>query len=169
MFSFVKKREKRSDGSKETRMTDDPVFGRMKYIYTWWSLEFTDITMFRKTYHVRCFAASNEKKEPPDDIQRRAFERFLAEKEMIQQDAEKMLTEAFPADGERQIGDIINITGVHISRDGKCGIAAEIKEEYLDDTDLDELGITPDHSFGVLVFPERDIIRSSDIFEDMFS
>ena len=124
--------------------------------------------MFGKTYSVIYSVASNAQKEAPNEVQERAFKKFLAEKEQLQRDAEKIILEEIKLDDSCEISDVINVVEVCISIDGKCGIALEIKEEYLDDIDLDELDITPDNSFGASLFPELKLIKSSDIFDEIF-
>lgn len=165
MFKFFKKNDNLNN--KET-IIENPIFGKLKYVYTWWSFDRIDINMFGKTYSVMYFVASNAQKEAPNEVQQRAFKKFLAEKEQLQRDAEKIILEEIKLDESYEISDVINVVEVCISIDGKCGIAMEIKEEYLDDIDLDELDITPDNSFGVSLFPELKIIKSSDTFDEIF-
>ncbi|MCR5726651.1 MAG: hypothetical protein K6G24_04210 [Lachnospiraceae bacterium] len=167
MFGFFKNDEKEDEKS-ETGIIENPVFGKLKYIHTWWSFDRIDVTMFGKTYSITYSVASNEQKEAPDSIQEETFKRFMSEKEKFQSKVEKVVSEELGLDGTFDIGEVINVTRLCISRDGKCGIEMEIREEYLDEIDLDELDIIPDNSFGVAVLPELYIIKSSDRFSEIF-
>jgi len=140
----------------------------MEYINTWWSDKKVKITLFGEEYSIKYFAASNENKETPNQLQRNTYKHFLEKKDEIIPKIEEILLDQIQNDRSLGIRDILNIAGIYFSRDGKCGLALEIADEYLDEIDLDELGITPDQCFGVSLIPDIFIIKSGDIFAEIF-
>lgn len=163
MFFGRKKTEE-----KNNNIIEDPVLGKMEYINTWWSVNTIEITLFGENRSIKYFAASNDNKEVPNQIQRDSFKNFLERKSEIIPEVEKILREQIKSDGSFDITDILDVAGIYLSRDGKCGLSLEILEEYLDEIDLDELGITPDQCFGLSLIPDIFLIKSGDIFDEMF-
>ena len=165
MFFFSKRNK---EPKEEKLIVDNPVLGKMEYIYDWWSFDHIDVFMFGKKYSVKYVAASNNNQDTPNSIQEDTFKKMLAEKEKWQIDVEQAVLREIKLDPSLEYKDVIDVTGIHISRDGRYGIAMEISEDYLDVVDLDELDITPDECFGVSVFPDLCVIKSGDTFDDIF-
>ncbi len=168
MFSFFKKKKKSADEKTETNIIDSPVFGKMKYIYTWDTIECTDLNIFGNTQEVNFSFATNEQKDAPNDVQEMAFKKFQSEKEKFIKEAEKIVLDFFKPGESFDMSDVITIFGINISLDGKCGIEMKFNEKYLFDFDLDELGIEHGQYFGVSLFPELSLIKSGDEFGKIF-
>lgn len=165
MFFFSK--PKKEEPKKEKLIVDNPVLGKMEHIYYgWWSLDRIDVFMFGKTYSVEYVAASNKNKEFPNSKQEDAFKKIMAEKEKWQVDVEQAVFGEIKLDPSLEYKDVINVEGIHISRDGAYGISMAISDDYSDL--LDELDILPHNIFGVSVFPELYVIKCEDDFDQIF-
>ena len=160
MFSFLKK--KKSKNSIYGKIIDDPVFGKLKFIPSWRKVEPIELSFYGKTLEVDCYALTNAQAEEPNDLQRAAFARFMTEKESLMKDCEKLLTDFFNPADSFDMSDAVFIISIDISREGKCLLFMLFNEQYLFDFDLDELGIEHGQDFGVLLFPELKILRSSE-------
>ena len=158
MFSFLKK--KKSKNSIYGKIIDDPAFGKLKYIPSWRKVEPIEVGFYGKTLEVTCCASTNQQAEEPNDPQRAAFTRFMAEKESLMRDCEKLLTDFFKPEDSFDMSDAVFIISLDISREGKCLLFMLFNEQYLFDFDLDELGIEHGQEFGVLLFPELKLLNS---------
>ena len=117
---------------------------------------------------VNCYADTNERSEEPNEIQKTAFKRFMAEKETLMSETEKILSDFFKPDDSFNMSDVISILSIDINRDGKCGLFTVFNRQYLFDFDLDELGIEHGQEFGVSLFPEMKLLRSFDEYNTYF-
>ena len=68
-------------------------------------------------------------------------------------------------DSKYKIEDVINITGLYLSMDGKYGLSIEIPEEYFDKINAFEILV--ELYFGILIIPDIRIIESDDRFEEI--
>ncbi|MBD5112568.1 MAG: hypothetical protein HDT42_08585 [Ruminococcaceae bacterium] len=166
MFFFSK--PKKEEPKKEELIVDNPVLGKMEYVYNWWSFDRIDVFMFGKKYSVKYYAAAGENKGSPNSEQEDAFKKMLSEREKWQIDVEQAVIREIKLAPSLEYKDVIKVTGIHLSHDGGYGISMEISEEYLDVVDLDELDITPDQCFGVSVFPDLYVIKSHDDFDNIY-
>lgn len=91
---------------------------------------------------------------------------MLAEKEIWQIDVEQAVRKEIVLDSSLEYKDVIDVEGIHLSRDGRYGIGMAITDEYSDMTE--ELGILPHDCFGVSIYPELYVIKNEDDFDDIF-
>ena len=164
MFFFSK--PKKEEPKKEELIVDNPVLGKMEYVYRWWSFDRIDVFMFGKNYSVKYYAAAGENKGSPNTEQEEAFKKMLTEKEKWQVDVEQAVIREIKLDPSLEYKDVIKVTGICLSRDGAYGISMQLTEDYFDLAE--ELEILPHESFGVSVFPELNVIKCGDDFDEIF-
>lgn len=126
------------------------------------------MVVIRKIMFGKNYVAAGENKGFPNSEKKNAFKKMLAKKEKCQIDVEQAVLREIKLDSYLEYKDVIDVSGIHLSRDGAYGISMNISKEYLDIIDLDESDITPDEFFGVSVFPELYVIKSHDDFDEIF-
>lgn len=161
---FFKKKLKKKT-IKSNKIINNSVLGEMEHIYRWWSTEKIAIIIFGKEYSVNYFAASDNEQTPPTKEQEKAFKAFLQNKEYHQKKAEEAIIDFMNLDSKYKIEDVIDITGLYLSMDGKCGLSLEIPEKYFDEINAFEILVEP--YFGILIIPDVRIIESDDRFEEI--
>lgn len=92
--------------------------------------------------------------------------KMLSEKEKWQVDVEQEVIREIKLAPSLEYKDVIEVTGICLSRDGAYGISMQLTKDYFDLAE--ELEILPHESFGVSVFPELYVIKNEDDFDDIF-
>ena len=74
---------------------------------------------------------------------------------------------SFPKEGKRI--DLFSGGCIAFSTKGKCGMMMDLSEDYYDEIDLEKIGVFSGNSFCICLLPDTYIVRTTEIFEELFS
>lgn len=146
----------------------NPVFGKIKYIYHWWTEELTIIKLWDKEYPMSMRISTVQKDDPINEAQEQACKKLREHIPELQEKIEKILENEFPLPKNLKPTDVFEGGSITFSRNGKCGIMMDIAEKYSNDIDFEEIGVFLDNSFGISLIPDTFLVKSINDFEELF-
>ena len=87
----------------------------------------------------------------------------------IEKRIEELLEKEFPFPEEAKRSDLFSGGCISFSTKGKCGMMMDVSEDYYDEIDLEEMGVFSGNSFCICLLPDIFIVRTTDIFEELFA
>lgn len=161
-MGIFKKKQKDYSVSNETK---NMVFGDVRNIGNWYTVNSFPITIWENSFSVRVRLVSNGKEDPITNEQEEAFKRFQANQKEYERLIEDGMDHFFCTVDAEKLHGSIDIQGLYIGKDGKLGAALCA---HLNNDLLEENGIGPDDQFGIVLYPEMHVLPSNEEFLDYF-
>ena len=102
--------KRKKNTPKEPVTIDNPVFGKMLYFGTWYTVDCFDFSIWGKKYSIRMNAFARDENEPVTSEQEAACREFLKNLETYQKYVEEIVINVFHITDEGILRDVMQVS-----------------------------------------------------------